>query len=119
MQDKSIYEGTADGIDLGYALSGKGEAIVILHNHPRNRSFSLKDLNMFISVSEIKTLTIVKNNGSVEIITKTGNFNSIKAKILLTRNYKRNTKVYSDSEYDKTVKQTLLNKEGGILWIKK
>lgn len=119
LQDKSIYEGAADEIDLGYALSGKGEAVVILHNHPRNKSFSLRDVNMFISVSEIKTLTVVKNNGAVEIITKNENFDSLKAKLLLTRNYKRNTNVYNDSEYEKTIKQTLSNKESGILWIKK
>ena len=32
------------------------------------------DLSVFISEEQIKTLTVVKNNGSVEILTKSVNY---------------------------------------------
>lgn len=39
---------------------GKGDGLLVMHNHPRNSSFSLDDLVEFLGAKSIKSLSIVK-----------------------------------------------------------
>lgn len=75
LTDKTPLLGADDHLDFGTSLSGKGNNLMILHNHPRNSSFSDVDISLFKNLKSLKTLTIVKNNGDVEFITKGDNFN--------------------------------------------
>ncbi len=89
-----------------------------MHNHPGNSSFSNRDIKFVIQNENILSLSIVKNNGDVEILTKSSNYDSIKAKNILARNYKKYVKTNTAAEMDKAI-QSFLKESGGILnWIK-
>lgn len=105
---------------ISYSSSGLGMNIVVLHNHPRNSSYSLNDVIEFVSNSSIKTLTIVKNNGVVETLTKLQTVDKEKLLLELNRLVKKKVKNGLDSEYDKVVREFLTKKsEGGIFeWLK-
>ena len=72
LNNRKEYTGSDDIIDFGNDLSGKD--LVLLHNHPRNSSYSFNDIVEFFGNDSIKTLTIVKNNGNVETLTKIGSY---------------------------------------------
>ena len=93
--------------------------MIVMHNHPRNSSYSATDLVLFRDYKDVKTLTIVKNNGNVEYITKSENYDSQKFKLEYDRLYRKIVINNTDSENDKFVK-TLLNKtKSGVIWSEK
>lgn len=113
--DRTEHKGSDDRLDLGTALNGKGKDLIIMHNHPRNSSYSMNDVVEFITNDNIKTLTIVKNNGRIETLTKINSCDKIKMITDLGRIKKKNVKTGSDKELDKTVKDFLTkNVKGGI-----
>ena len=61
--------GDEEGVNLS-SLQSKGLNLTVMHNHPKNSSFSNQDINIFIDMDTIRTLTIIKNNGKMECITK-------------------------------------------------
>ena len=118
LSDKTVAVGNEDGIELGHGLIGKGDNLFIMHNHPRNGSYSHVDVKFFILTDVVKSLSIVKNNGTVEIITKTDRYSIEKMKIAYGRAFKKFIKNGSKEEVDKAIK-FLLNKNGGIVEWKK
>lgn len=72
-KSQKIFFGSDDRIDFGQELYGHD--MIMMRNHPRNSSFSFSDIVEFIKNDSIRTMTITKNNGSVEAITKTGLLN--------------------------------------------
>lgn len=113
--DRTEHKGSDDRLDLGTALNGKGKDLIIMHNHPRNSSYSMNYVVEFITNDNIKTLTIVKNNGRIETLTKINSCDKIKMITDLGRIKKKNVKTGSDKELDKTVKDFLTkNVKGGI-----
>lgn len=92
-------------------MLGKGEDLIILHNHPRNSSCSFNDLVEFIGNNSIKTLTIVKNNGSVEVLTKLKEYNNLNLLIDLDRLKNKTIKLEVDSEYRKVINKFLKKHE--------
>ena len=113
LKNRKEFKGEDDKIDFGNALYGKN--LVVLHNHPRNSSYSLNDMIEFVGNDGIKTLTIVKNNGRVETLTKIGTFDKNSLLTELGRSVKKNVKTKSDSEYNKVIKKFLTDKtQGGI-----
>lgn len=113
--DRTEHKGSDDRLDLGTALNGKGKDLIIMHNYPRNSSYSMNDVVEFITNDNIKTLTIVKNNGRIETLTKINSCDKIKMITDLGRIKKKNVKTGSDKELDKTVKDFLTkNVKGGI-----
>jgi hypothetical protein len=72
--DKTPFIGEDDKLEFGSALIGKGNDLIVMHNHPRNSSYSTTDIEFFVSTGNVKTFTIVKNNGAVETITKKQRF---------------------------------------------
>lgn len=66
-QSKDVILGNETGVEFG-TLGGRD--LFVMHNHPRNSSFSFDDLVEFIGNKAIKSLSIVKNNGGVEVLTK-------------------------------------------------
>lgn len=73
--NRKEFTGSDDIIDFGGYLSGKD--LILLHNHPRNSSYSFNDIVEFFGNDRIKTLTIVKNNGKVEALTKISSYNNL------------------------------------------
>lgn len=114
LKNRREFTGANDRLDFGSALYGKD--LFVMHNHPRNSSYSLNDIVEFIGNDSIKTLTIVKNNGSVESLTKLGEYDKLALLKELQRLEKKSIKTGSDSEYRKIVDK-FLNKyvKGGFL----
>lgn len=114
LENRKEFMGADDKIDFGRGLYGSN--ITVLHNHPRNSSYSVTDIIFFGDNSNVKTLTIVKNNGKVEYLTKSEEFKPAVFKLEYDRLYRKIVKKGTDSEKDKFVK-TLLNKsKSGVIW---
>lgn len=111
---RKIFKGSDDQLNFGSALRGKD--LIVMHNHPRNSSFSTTDIDFFASNSNVKTLTIVKNNGSVEIITKSPNFDLSVFQKEYNRLYKKTVKTNTDAEKEKFVKALLSKTKAGVIW---
>lgn len=111
-------KGTDEKIDFGSALQGKD--LFVMHNHPRNSSYSLNDIIEFIKNDSIKTFTIVKNDGNIEVLTKLKGYDRLSLLTELQRMGKKRIKTGSDSEY-RTVIDKFLSKhqEGGLFEWKK
>ena len=75
LSNRKEYIGSDDVIEFGNDLIGKD--LVLLHNHPRNSSYSFNDIVEFFGNDSIKTLTIVKNNGKVETLTKISSYDRL------------------------------------------
>lgn len=114
LTNRKEFKGSDDRLDFGSSLYGKD--LFVMHNHPRNSSYSLNDIIEFISNDSIKTLTIVKNNGGVETLTKLSEINAVAMLKEIQRLERNNVKTKSDSEYRKIIAK-FLNKhdKGGIL----
>ena len=116
--DRKEFIGTDDKLDFGNSLYGTD--LFVMHNHPRNSSYSFNDIIEFVANDSIKTLSIVKNNGTVEVLTKLSSYDKLNVLTELSRLEKNNVKVGSDEEYRKIINK-FLNKynEGGIFeWAK-
>ena len=118
LTDRAIFVGSDDVIEFGNGLNGKGDSIFVMHNHPRNGSYSDIDIRFFISNNDVKSFSIVKNNGLVEIITKTEKYNIEKMKVVYGRAYKKFVKNGSKEELNKAI-EYILSKNGGIIEWKK
>lgn len=93
-----------------------GTNLTILHNHPRGSSFSANDLEFFCKCGQVKTLTIVKNNGQVEYITKANSFNPNTLSLEYARLHKKMIKKGTNDEYDKLIKKLLTVTKSGVIW---
>lgn len=113
--DYKSFTGSDEKIDFGTYLETKGKNLTILHNHPRNSSYSMNDLDVFAN-KNVRTITIVKNNGTVEYLTKTDDFDNNRFALECNRLYKKIVVKETDEEKDRFVK-TLLNKsKAGVIW---
>lgn len=111
-------KGTDEKIDFGSALQGKD--LFVMHNHPRNSSYSLNDVIEFIKNDSIKTFTIVKNDGNIEVLTKLKGYDRLSLLTELQRMEKKRIKTGSDSEYRKVIDKFLSkHQEGGLFEWKK
>ncbi|MBE6861946.1 MAG: hypothetical protein E7497_03470 [Ruminococcus sp.] len=103
-----------DKLDFGSSLYGKD--LYVMHNHPRNSSYSTTDLIFFLGNSNVKTFTIVKNNGNVEYLIKSSDFDSAKFKLEYNRLYRKIVTTGSDAEKDKFVRTFLNKTKSGVIW---
>lgn len=111
-------KGTDEKIDFGSALQGKD--LFVMHNHPRNSGYSLNDIIEFIKNDSIKTFTIVKNDGNIEVLTKLKGYDRLSLLTELQRMEKKRIKTGSDSEYRKVIDKFLSkHQEGGLFEWKK
>ncbi|MBQ6250183.1 hypothetical protein [Ruminococcus sp.] len=119
LQVRKEFKGSDDRLDFGQNFYNSD--LVIMHNHPRNSSYSFTDIIEFVGNDRIKTLTIVKNNGSVETLSKLKDFDKLS---LLRTLQKAENKVlkatkkgeYRDSEYRKEVNKFLDKQQKGGLF---
>ncbi len=118
LTDRTIFIGSDDVIDFGNGLDGKGDNLFIMHNHPRNSSFSDRDIKFIISDENVKTISIVKNNGNVEFLTKTSIYDSQNTKTYLARAYKRFVKNGTNYEITKALEYFFKHNGGNFIWIK-
>ena len=119
LSNRKEFTGSDDKLDFGSSLYGKD--LFVMHNHPRNSSYSATDMVFFMQNSNVKSFSIVKNNGAVEVLTKSDKFDSAILKKDFERIIKKTVKSKSISEYDKAVKKLLEkhSQEGDMFeWIK-
>lgn len=114
LSNRKEFTGSDDKLDFGSSLYGKD--LFVMHNHPRNSSYSFNDVIEFIGNDSIKTLTIVKNNGNVELLIKLFEIEKLSLLKELQRLEKNNIKIGSDSEYRKIVDKFLDKHEKGGLF---
>lgn len=114
LESRKEFMGSDDKVDFGRGLYGSN--ITVLHNHPRNSSYSVTDIIFFGGNTNVKTLTIVKNNGKVEYLTKSEEFDPAVFKLEYDRLYRKIVKTGTDSEKDKFVKALLNKSKSGVIW---
>lgn len=119
MNDISTILGTASEIDLN--VPGRTKAVYVIHNHPNNESFSNLDLAWFIKNDNTKYFSIVKNNGSVELLYKSTEFNNDIFKIEYQRAVKKYQKdIDKDAQkgYNKVVEYVLNKTKSGLVYVR-
>ena len=117
MTGKRVLHGTDDKIEFG-AFYGKD--LFLMHNHPRNNSFSIDDVVEFFGENSLKSMSVVKNNGKIEVLTKLTEYDRIDLIRELDRMVRKQIKTGSDAEY-RAVVNKFLNKYidmGVIEWLK-
>ena len=114
MSSRKEFIGSDDKLDFGSELYGKD--LFVMHNHPRNSSYSITDLIFFQNSTNVKTLTIITNSGGVEFITKTSEFDGNKYKLEYDRLYKKIVLTGTESEKDKFVRTFLRKTKSGVIW---
>ena len=80
--------------------------------HPRDED------GKFAKTENIKTMIVVKNNGSLEAITKHNHFDSKMFGLKFDRNKSKRHKTGSLYELEKAIHDTLSKGAGGIIWRK-
>ena len=122
MTTEKPIKGTDKEINFGSALHGKD--LFVMHNHPRNSSVSFDDLVEFIGSESIKTISVVKNNGGVEVLIKKNSYDKLDLLTNLDRlrrkNVKSKNKKQSDAEFRKVVRKFISKYEAEeiLKWIK-
>lgn len=114
--EPKVFLGTDDSLDFGSSLYGTG--LVVMHNHPGNHSFSDRDIYFALGHDGVRCLTIVKHDGGVEMLIKTNEYNSQKARIELDRLCKKHIATGSDAEITKAIDKFLRKGAGGFRWIR-
>ena len=121
--NRKIFLGSDDRIQFGGVFTSKD--MVLLHNHPRNNSYSFNDIVEFFANDNLKTITIAKNNGKVETLTKLKSYDKLDVMHKLQRIDNKIIKTakpgeYRDSLYRKEINKFLNSQQnGGIVeWIK-
>lgn len=119
LTDRTIFKGSDDVIDFGNGLDGKGDGLFIMHNHPRNSSFSNIDLKFIVSENDVNALTIVKNNGDIEVLSKSNGYNAEMSRIYLIRAYKKYVfDETNDGQINRAIRYFLDHNGGNFKWIK-
>ena len=111
------FLGEAEGLDFGNKLQGKD--LFVMHNHPRNSSYSDTDIVFMLSHDVANSLSIVGNDGTVEVISKTDNYRKDNLKLDFKRQYKKYVKTVSDVEIDKAVRKFIERNKEGLQWTQK
>lgn len=123
LTDRKQYIGNDSELTFDDGAFSRGADLVVMHNHPRNSSFSLRDISFLLSEDNVKTLSVVKNNGGVEMLTKTDEFDKKQSRLILDRLVKKYVKdPNADESCSVAVRKYLehMQKKGGALeWVKK
>ena len=118
LQRKLTVYGSGSEIEFPHASFGKGQ--FLLHNHPRNHSFSMTDIATFISNDNLSVMTVVKHNGGVELLTKSKKYDKVQVANDLNRKIKK-IKQKTDENLDKMLVKFLTDasEKDMIVWVKK
>ena len=116
LNNRKEFKGSDDKLDFGSTLYGK--ELFVMHNHPRNSSYSDRDIQFIIGNDNIKTLSVIKNSCNIETLTKSDIYDKGRALVELKRCYKKYVKNGTDEEINKAVNSFLKNNKGLFEWIK-
>lgn len=110
------FLGEDDNLEFGRGLYGKD--LFVMHNHPRNSSYSDTDIVFLLTNDNVKSLSIVKNSGDIEVLTKSDLYDKQSLINDLKRQYKKYVRTGTDSEKDKAVFAWLKRNKEMITWNK-
>lgn len=116
LQNRKEFKGSDDKLDFGSTLYGKD--LIVMHNHPRNSSYSDRDVRFVINNDNVKCLSIVKNNGRVETLTKTDKYDKNKAITEFKRCLRKYVTKGTDEEIGKAIAAFTKNNKGVLEWKK-
>ncbi len=119
LSGKEIFKGDNDTVDFGNALIGKGDGLFVMHNHPNNSTFSDRDVRFIVSEGNIQSISVVKNNGGIEVLTKSAEYDEQNTITHLKRAFKKYVNNDSDEEITKAIDYFLKHNGGNFVWIKK
>jgi hypothetical protein len=78
-ENKVVIERVPDAYKM--LVESPKNTILLMHNHPSTSTFSGRDFKLFCDHSSVYIMTIVGNDGSVQVITKDENFEGQRIKI--------------------------------------
>lgn len=55
-------------------VSQESIAVVVLHNHPSTQTFSLQDIQVFLSYPKIEVMTVISNQGTVHYLMREASY---------------------------------------------
>lgn len=116
LTNKTVFTGNDDVIDFGNGLNGKGDGLFIMHNHPRNSSFSNIDILFFKDCDAVKTMTVIKNNGNIEYLVKSSEYDAVRFRLEYDRLKSKIIKNGTNAEYEKFIETLLRKSKSGIEW---
>lgn len=116
LANRRKFSGSDDTLNFGTSLYGRD--LFVMHNHPRNSSFSDTDIAFILSNDNVKSLSIVKNNGEVEVLTKLKSYDKEVLMIDFKRQYKKFVKTGTDNEIEKAIKTFITRNKEMISWDK-
>ena len=114
--EKMTFKGSVNELNLNTKTFNKGNGLFVMHNHPRNSSFSIYDIAFLLKIDDVNSLSIVKNNGAVEVLTKTAAYNKKDALTRLSRLSKQYLKNSTDVEYDKVISKFIEKSREDLIW---
>ncbi|MCX7714847.1 MAG: hypothetical protein N2171_03860 [Clostridia bacterium] len=121
-EKKAIQKGTSNMLEFTnndcLDILNKSNNIFVMHNHPNNSSFSMLDLKFFIENDNIKYISIVKNNGNIEILTKSETYDITNLQSVVRKLAKKYIKNGSDIEFDKLIKALLFDNGGNLEYVR-
>ena len=92
-------------------------AVAISHNHPSTQTFSLEDINFFVTYYCISLFIVVSNQGTIHYLQKTEKYDYNKAKALYNQCIKKKRLFETQSDYYNKALEFLKNCiECGILY---
>jgi len=103
-----------DETTISIPLLSTGLNSWILHNHPRNSSFSIEDIAA-VTIPGYQGITIAKNNGGLEILTKSPNCDNIRLQNDVRRFLIRKPNKISDSDAQKMISKWV--EKGWVKWL--
>lgn len=80
MKNLQTIKGEENSIDISASVDSllrEHENIQILHNHPLETSFSLRDINLLLEYKNVQGFSLITNSGRVETLQKTTNYDRI------------------------------------------
>ena len=117
---KIIQKGTSDTLEFSsretVELLNNRKALFVMHNHPGGGSFSLTDLKFFFEHDTVSGMSVVKNNGSVEVLIKTSSYDKMRLGQEYNRLYGKMIKKETQAEYNRLVQTLLRKSKAGIDW---
>ena len=87
---------------------------IIIHNHPKGKPFSFKDMGFFFNAPQIGILTAVSNQGNVQILSKQKDFSRAACIAYIEQLYEKHS-----GDFDALMKDFLKNcRKVGLIYVR-
>lgn len=125
--EKSIDFGENDNISFrsrdSIIMMNSRRDLFVMHNHPHNSSFSDTDIFLLLK-DNIRSISVVKHNGGIEVLTKTEQCDIISMTASLRKisnRYGPKSPNYNKAKYNNAIKKYINAQveKGELVWIRK